>query len=200
MPGSESNTSGGAPGRASPHIVSPRQRFPYTAHMRTTLTLVFALSLAAIPALAETDFEREYRDRHEIEKLMWNYTRALDTQNPDAYVATFTPDGQFGTGARATKGRDALYKMIDDMRKRRAENLAKNGKPDPAMYHTSMNEYLEFIDKDHAILRAYWTTTFAGDGPGAAARIAAVGWERNELVRLNGKWLIQVRDTAPQPE
>ena len=31
-------------------------------------------------------------------------------------------------------------------------------------------------------------------------RIAAVGWERNELVRLNGKWLIKVRDTAPKPE
>ena len=66
------------------------------------------------------------------------------------------------------------------------------------MYHTSMSPYLEFIDKDHAILRAYWTTIFAGDTPNAPARIAAVGWERNELVRVNGKWLIRVRDTQPK--
>jgi uncharacterized protein (TIGR02246 family) len=163
-------------------------------------TVILALTLAVAAVRAESDFEREYRDRHEIQRLMWNYARALDTLNPEAYVATFTPDGQFGTGPRAIKGRDALYKMVDDLRKRRAENLAKNGKPDPAMYHTSMNESLEFVDKDHAILRAYWTTIFAGDGPGQAARIAAVGWERNELVRVDGKWLIKVRDTAPQPE
>jgi hypothetical protein len=50
-----------------------------------------------------------------------------------------------------------------------------------------LNPYLEFIDKDHANLRAYWTTIFAGNTPNAPARIAAVGWERNELVRVNGK-------------
>lgn len=164
------------------------------------LTLILTLALSTIPAFAESAFEREYKDRAAIEKLMWTYARALDTQNPDAYVATFTPDGQFGTGPNAIKGRDALYKLVDDLRKTRAANEAKNGKKDPAMFHTSMNEYLEFVDKDHAILRAYWTTTFEGDAPRAPGRIAAVGWERNQLVRVNGKWLIQVRDTAPKPE
>jgi hypothetical protein len=66
------------------------------------------------------------------------------------------------------------------------------------MYHTSMNPYLEFVDRDHAIFRAYWTTTFAGAKQGEAARVAAVGWEQNELVKVNGQWLIKVRDTAPK--
>jgi hypothetical protein len=168
--------------------------------MKNTLGIALAvgLVLTGLPAFAESAFEREYKDRAAIEKVMWQYARALDTLNADAYVATFTPDGQFGGGANATKGHDALHKMIADLAKRNAETEAKTGKKPPAMYHTAMNPYLEFVDKDHAILRAYWTTTFAGANTGDPARIAAVGWERNQLVRVNGKWLIQVRDTAPK--
>jgi len=165
---------------------------------RLRTTLAFWLLLSGLPALAESTFEREARDRAEIEKLMWQYARALDTLDADAYIATYTPDGQFGGGANATKGRDALHKMIAGLRQRNEETEAKTGKKPPAMYHTSMNPYLEFLDKDHAIFRAYWTTTFAGDAPNTPARVAAVGWERNELVRVNGKWLINVRDTQPK--
>ena len=164
---------------------------------RLGITLTLGLLLSGLPALAQNAFEREAKDRAEIEKLMWTYARALDTLNADAYIATYTPDGQFGGGANATKGHAALHKLIADLKQRNVETLAKTGKKPPAMYHTSMNPYLEFVDKDHAIFRAYWTTTFAGEEPNAPARIAAVGWERNELVRLNGKWLIKVRDTAP---
>jgi hypothetical protein len=160
-------------------------------------TLVLIATLA-LPVFAESAFEREAKDRTEIDKLMWTYARALDTENPDAYVATYTPDGEFRAGGTVVKGHEALRKLIADLRKNAEANEAKTGKKGPAMYHTSMNPYLEFIDKDHARLRAYWTTTFAGDGPAAAARIAAVGWESNELVRVNGKWLIKVRDTQPK--
>jgi len=161
-------------------------------------TVVLGLLLSGLPAVAQSNFEREAKDRAEIEKLMWQYARALDTENADAYVATYTPDGQFGGGANAVKGHDALHKYIVDLHQRNVETESKTGQKRPAMYHTSMNPYLEFIDKDHAILRAYWTTIFAGDVARAPARIAAVGWERNELVRVNGKWLIKVRDTQPK--
>jgi hypothetical protein len=161
-------------------------------------TVALGLLLSALPVFAQSAFEREAKDRAEIEKLMWQYARALDTENADAYVATYTPDGQFGGGANAIKGHDALHKYIVDLHQRNVDSESKTGQKRPAMYHTSMNPYLEFIDKDHAILRAYWTTIFAGDAPNAAARIAAVGWERNKLVRVNGKWLIKVRDTQPK--
>ena len=134
----------------------------------------FGILPSGLPAFAQSAFEREAKDRAEIEKLMWQYARALDTENADAYAATFTPDGQFGGGANATKGHDALHKLIADLHQRNAETESKTGQKRPAMYHTSMNPYLEFIDKDHAILRAYWTTIFAGDAPNAPARIAAV--------------------------
>jgi hypothetical protein len=129
---------------------------------------------------------------------MWQYARALDTENAEAYAATYTPDGQFGVGANAVKGREALKKMISDLRQRNVEAEAKSGQKRPPMYHMNMNHYLEFIDKDHARLRAYYLTAVAGAGQTVQPRVAAAGWESNELVRVNGQWLIKVRDTAPK--
>ena len=147
---------------------------------------------------AENETERETRDRVQIEKLMWQYIRALDTGNADAYAAAFTPDGQFGSGANAVKGRDALKKMINDFRQRTAENQAKTGEKRPPMYHVIANSYLEFVDKDHAHLEAYWMTVVAAGGPTVPSRVAGAGREVDELVRVNGQWLIKTRDVAPQ--
>ena len=157
-----------------------------------------AVGLVGWPAAAaENEAEREVHDRAQIEKLMWQYVRALDTENADAYAAAFTPDGQFGRGANAIKGREALKKMITNLRQRGAENEAKSGEKRPAMYHVIANSRLEFVDKDHARLEAYWMTVFAASGPQTSARVAAAGREVDDLVRSNGQWLIQTRDVAP---
>jgi len=60
------------------------------------------------------------------------------------------------------------------------------------------NSYLELIDKDHARLEAYWLTVFAQAGPNVPVRVAAAGRDVDELVRVNGQWLIKVRDVAPK--
>jgi len=157
-------------------------------------------ALIGLPVFAAEDSaERETQDRAQIEKLMWQYVRALDNENADAYAAVYTPDGQFGSGATAVKGRDALKKMINDLRQRAAETEAKSGEKRPAMYHVIANSYLEFVDKDHARLEAYWMTVFAASGPKTPARVAAAGREVDELVRTNGQWLIKSRDVAPKP-
>ncbi|MBV9768049.1 MAG: nuclear transport factor 2 family protein [Bryobacterales bacterium] len=129
---------------------------------------------------------------------MWQYVRALDTENADAYAAVYAPDGQFGSGANAVKGREALKKMIGDLRQRATENEVKNGEKRPAMYHVITNSFVEFVDKDHARLQAYWMTVFAGSGEKTPPRVAAAGREIDQLVRLNGNWLIKVRDVAPK--
>jgi len=159
------------------------------------VAFLFVALLGFHTAAGGTDTQREAQDRAQIEKLMWQYTRALDTENPDA--ATYAPDGQFGAGANVTKGRDALTKMIADLRKSAADAEAK-GQKRPAMYHMEMNTYIEFIDKDHARVEGYWQTVFAGQGPTVPVRVAAAGREVNEIVRLNGQWLIQSRDVAPK--
>ncbi len=161
------------------------------------VVLLFLALLGYRSAAGGNDSQQEARDRVQIEKLMWQYTRALDSENADAYVATYTPDGAFITGANAVKGHDALHKMIADLKQRSAESEAK-GEKRPAMYHMEMNTYIETVDKDHARVEGYWQTVFAGQGPSVPVRVAAAGREVNELVRVNGQWLIQTRDVAPK--
>jgi uncharacterized protein (TIGR02246 family) len=150
------------------------------------MALFVSTSLAA-----EKDLVRA-QDRVEIEQLMWNYIHALDSGNAEAYAALFAPDGQFGRGATATKGREALKKMVADARQKRdADN--KSGKKTPHMFHVVTNPHIEFIDKDHARYHAYWMGVFATGGS-----VTSAGREVNELVRLKGQWLISVRDVDPQ--
>jgi len=148
-------------------------------------------------ATGDEDAIRQAKDRAEIETLMWRYVRALDTSNAEAYAATYTPDGQFGSGANATKGREALTKMVADLRQRRAQAEA-NGETSPPMYHVITNPSIEFIDKDRATYEAYWMTVFGAAGQNTPPRVAAAGRERDEIVRVNGKWLLKVRDVAPR--
>jgi hypothetical protein len=162
------------------------------------VTLLFVAFLGFHAAAGANGTQREAEDRVQIEKLMWQYVRALDTENAEAYAATYTFDGQFGSGTGAVKGREALKKMIADLRQRDADNEAKTGAKRPAMYHVIANSYLEFVDKDHAHMEAYWMTVFAQAGPKVPARVAAAGREVDELVRLNGQWLIKTRDVAPK--
>jgi uncharacterized protein (TIGR02246 family) len=164
----------------------------------TSKRLYGVLALVGAALLGWPAVAAEAQDRAQIEKLMWQYVRALDTENADAYAAVFTPDGQFGTGANAVKGSEALKKMINGFRQRTADNQAKTGEKGPAMYHVITNSYLEFVDKDHARLQAYWMTVFAAAGEKTPPRVAAAGREVDELVRSNGQWLIKLRDVAPK--
>jgi hypothetical protein len=159
---------------------------------------VLALSAVAPAFASDADVIREARDRAEIEKLMWDYARALDTGNAEAYAAAYTADGAFGE----TKGRDALKKMITDLNKSREERKAK-GEVVWGTLHMTANHYVEFIDKDHAKIHAYWLTAFVPPpaAPGAARpeqRVPFTGRSVDELVRVNGKWLIKSRNVAPK--
>ena len=81
--------------------------------------LIGAIAFVVVASLgsAVAKAADESQDRAQIDKLMWQYVRALDTENADAYAAVYTPDGQFGSGANVVKGHDALKKMINDLRK-----------------------------------------------------------------------------------
>jgi hypothetical protein len=139
---------------------------------------------------------REARDRAEIEDLMWRYARALDTGNGDAYAAVYTPDGQFGTGANATKGTEALKRLAGGQPRTPAAGAAA-APARPPMYHMHANHAITFIDKDHARMDAYYITARAAGGQDQPLQVLAVGRSIDELVRLNGKWLIQVRNVQP---
>jgi uncharacterized protein (TIGR02246 family) len=154
------------------------------------LALVF-VAMVVSASFASENVQLRAQDRVEIEQLMWDYIQALDSGNAEAYAALFAPDGQFGRGASAIKGRDALKKMMLDARQAiNAENTGN--KKGPRMYHVVTNPHIEFIDKDHARYYAYWMGVFESGG------VTSAGREVNELVRIDGRWLISIRDVAPQ--
>ncbi len=171
--------------------------------MLKTIVTAAVLSgcLAASTAFAsDADILREAKDRAEITQLMWNYCRALDTFNEDAYASVYTEDGEFVAGSTmpATKGRAARKKMIEDLKKARAEREAKGEPKTPPMHHIITNSYIEFVDKDHARYNSYWMTVFEGVGRDVKPNVAAAGRGIDEMVRVNGKWLIKKRDVQPK--
>ena len=168
-------------------------------YMRIGLLIAFAAGLLALPnaiQLRAADSDPQEKDRHEIEALMWRYARALDTLNADAYVANYTRDGQFIAGANPTAGADALRKMITDLKTNREER-EKKGEMQAPMYHMEMNTYVEFTAKDRARHHSYWQTVFGAVGRGGQVRVAAAGHGVDDLVKVNGKWLIKIRNVAP---
>jgi uncharacterized protein (TIGR02246 family) len=147
---------------------------------RSALVLVCLSAFAAAPAFAD-----RADDREAINELMWKYARALDTANAEAYAACYTEDGQFGVGDNATKGHDALHEMI--------ARFANNPNGPPQLLHMNADTWIEFIDDTHARHHSYWMTMrkAVGDTP---AGVAAVGVGIDDLVKVNGQWLIKVRN------
>jgi hypothetical protein len=162
------------------------------------IAAVFVVALASTAVFGQDNSAREAKDRAEIEALMWRYTRALDTGDGTTYASTYTVDGQFGTGANATKGREALKKLVDSPKERQAAAEAKGEPRRPPLYHMEANSWIEFVDKDHARYHAYYLTVSGGAGENAPPRIAAAGRSVNHLERVNGKWLIKLRDVQPR--
>ena len=117
--------------------------------------------------------------------------------HPDAYAALFTEDGSFKAGPNATTGRKALWDMINNYKKDREERKAK-GETITPMYHMNADTWIEFLDAGHARHHSYWFTVVSGSGPGSTTSILAAGVGVDDLVKVNGRWLIKLRDVSPQ--
>jgi SnoaL-like domain len=150
-------------------------------------------SVLATAAAAGDDAQllREARDRAEIEALVWRYERALDTLDVDAYVAVFTDNAQFGNA----KGRDGIRALISGIKTAREKN-PEAGKPVTPTYQSLNNMSIEFLTADRARVEGYYTA-FLGPQADKPARLATVGREVDEVVRVDGRWLIDKRTVLP---
>ena len=113
--------------------------------------------------------------------------RALDKGDGATYASTYTVDGQFGSGANATKGREALSKLV--VRQPAAGEPAR-----APLYHMELNHWIEFVDKDHARYHAYYLTVSGALGRETPPRIVAAGQSLDEMERVSGKWLVAAQD------
>jgi uncharacterized protein (TIGR02246 family) len=164
----------------------------------TKLT-VAAIALGASSAILADDAAalREAQDRAAIEALMWRYVRALDSLDADAYAAVFTEDGKFKSGSTSHQGRAEMKQMIADLKKGQDQRAA-SGTPAAPMYHVIANHQITFTGPSSARYDSYWMTVFGAAGANTPPRVAAAGRGVDELVRVNGQWLIKNRDVAPQ--
>jgi hypothetical protein len=159
-----------------------------------TLPCLVALAVLATAAAAPASagdtarWAREANDRAEIQALMWRYERALDTLDVDAYVAVFTDDAQFGNA----KGRDGIRALIAGVKAAREKNT-EPGKPVTPTYQSITNMTIEFTSATRAVVNGYYMALLGAQPP----RVATAGVERDEVVKVNGRWLIAVRAVSP---
>ena len=153
---------------------------------------------SGVAAMTAPQLAQRTADREAIEARMWAYDRSLDNLDADAYAANFTPDGAFGQ----TRGHEALRSMITTLtsgfetRRAAGETIGK-------MHHFTMNAWLEFTGPTTARYHYYHQTVFGTGGAlnsPSAPRMAAAGQGVDDLVKVNGVWLIQMRNVAPTRE
>ena len=88
--------------------------------------------------------------------------------------------------------------MVDALKEQQAAGESqRRASAASAVSLMETNTWIEFIDKDHANYHAYYLTASGAGGPNEPPRIAAAGRSVNHLERVNGKWLIKLRDVAP---
>jgi hypothetical protein len=88
----------------------------------------------------------------------------------NAYAATYAPDGTFGTGAEAVTGREALKKVVADIKKRHAEEEKKTGQMTGRCITSSPTRHCSFWIR---IMSARTTTDPGFEGPREGCRRAS---------------------------
>jgi len=131
-----------------------------------------------------------YDDRVAVEDVMARYVWAVDSLDPDGYVAVFTEDAIIDSNGSISKGHEEIRKIVTGLIQRRDDNKAK-GLPTANLYHVISSVRITFPKPGEALHQSYWQTVRRDkDGRMIAA---AMGRSEDRLVKRNGKWLIQWR-------
>ena len=131
-----------------------------------------------------------YEDRIAVEDVMARYVWAVDSLDPEGYVAVFTEDAIIDSNGSISKGHEEIRKIVTSLIQRRDDNKAK-GLPTANLYHVISSVRITFPKPGEALHQSYWQTVRRDkDGRMSAA---AMGRSEDRLVKRNGKWLIQSR-------
>jgi len=157
--------------------------------MRLHHTAFVALLAAPVLVTAQANLGT-YEDRIAVEDVMARYVWAVDSLDPEGYVAVFTEDAIIDSNGSISKGHEEIRKIVTSLIQRRDDNRAK-GLPTSNLYHVISNVRIAFPKPGEAVHQSYWQTVRREkDGKMAAA---AMGRSEDRLVKRNGQWLIQWR-------
>jgi uncharacterized protein (TIGR02246 family) len=157
--------------------------------MRLHHAASLALLIAPVLVTAQGNLGT-YEDRVAVEDVMARYVWAVDSLDPDGYVAVFTEDAIIDSNGSISKGHEEIRKIVTSLIQRRDDNKAK-GLPTSNLYHVISSVRITFPRPGEAVHQSYWQTVRRDkDGKMTAA---AMGRSEDRLVKRNGKWLIQSR-------
>jgi uncharacterized protein (TIGR02246 family) len=157
--------------------------------MRLHHAAFVALLLAPVLVTAQ-DSLGTYEDRIAVEDVMARYVWAVDSLDPEGYVAVFTEDAVIDSNGSISKGHEEIRKIVTSLIQRRDDNRAK-GLPTSNLYHVISSVRITFPKPGEAVHQSYWQTVRRDkDGKMIAA---AMGRSEDRLVKRNGTWLIQWR-------
>ncbi len=157
--------------------------------MRLLLAAFVAILLAPLQVTAQGNLGT-YEDRIAVEDVMARYVWAVDSLDPEGYVAVFTEDAVIDSNGSISKGHEEIRKIVTSLIRRRDDNKAK-GLPASNLYHVISNVRITFPNPGEALHQSYWQTVRREtDGKMIAG---AMGRAEDRLVKRNGKWLIRSR-------
>jgi uncharacterized protein (TIGR02246 family) len=157
--------------------------------MRLHYAVFVALLIAPVLVTAQEHLGT-YEDRIAVEDVMARYVWAVDSLDPEGYVAVFTEDAVIDSNGNISKGREEIRKIVSSLILRRDDNKAK-GLPTSNLYHVISNVRITFPKPGEALHQSYWQTVYRDKESKMTA--AAMGRSQDRLVKRNGKWLIQER-------
>ena len=158
--------------------------------MRLRYAALIALFLLTPVLVAAQENLGTVEDRIAVEDVMARYVWAVDSFDPDGYVAVFTEDAVIDSNGAISKGHQQIRGIVTGLIKRRDDNKAK-GLPAANLYHMTSNVRITFPKPGEALHQSYWQTIRRDtDGKMIAA---AMGRSEDRLVKRNGKWLIRSR-------
>jgi len=138
---------------------------------------------------------QNYVDRQAIETTLVRYSTGLDTFDPEIYASAFTEDAEFTMEDKVYRGREEIGGIVSGMKAEREERRADKdpaNDPPPSMHHVMSNAVIDITGPDTARHHSYWMTVSGGPEL-YSFRVAAQGRYEDELVKVDGQWLIHRR-------
>jgi hypothetical protein len=131
------------------------------------------------------------QDRAEIEDLMARYLLALDYNDLDSFIATFTEDAEFEFASGRVVGKPAILEAVRRFKVRIGEHY-KDENGDPAVLRHVLAQTAIRVEGDRAWTRAQWFE-MANDGPGKTLKMGTFGIYEDQLRKVDGHWLFSER-------